>query len=230
MNALVEERHVKEIAIRLLNKETGKSEIHLNPLYDPDDGTELWAIHPSLEVDVAAISLGTPEDGLQFEPAEEGEIMTLDFMRKEGCTEGDTIFVVGYPYSLTGLSKGSRAYPLVRSGCIARIADTYARESETYLIDVTIFPGNSGGPVISKPSHFGEHIAGTSGTNKSGLIGMVSGYLEYFDEAVSTQTMRPRVVFTENSGIAKVETVDNMLKTLQLLKNRISDKFPKGQP
>ncbi len=217
-----------KVAIRLLNRETGKSEIRTSDLFDSDTKEKLWVIHPNVEVDVAVISLGNPAKALQFTLAEPGQIMNLQFMKKEGMQEGDFVYMVGYPYSLKGVMKQSRAYPVVRSGCIARIADAYHGESQTYLIDVTSFPGNSGGAVISKATKLDEHLKGTFGTNKSGLIGMVSGYLEFDDEAISIQSKRPRVVFTENSGLTVVQTVDNMIQALQILLEQMHDLMPKG--
>lgn len=222
----------QEIAIRLINRESGQAGVHPIPLFDPQDQTKLWISHPVDEIDVAVISLnlwGLVGDH-DFYLAERTEGLVLDEMRHEGCTEGDPVFVIGYPYSIRNLPPGVRMYPVVRSGVISRITNAFASECETYLIDATIYPGNSGGPVILQPTHEFQHVKGTRGSKKSALIGMVSGYLEYQDEAVSSQTGNSRMLIVDNSGLAVVQTVDSMLATLNLLKAQIGHKFPTGQP
>lgn len=49
---------------------------------------------------------------------------------------------------------------------------------------------------------------------KSDLIGIVKGYIPYEDIAISLQTNTPKIVFTENSSLASVETVDTILETI----------------
>ncbi len=67
---------------------------------------------------------------------------------------------------------------LILKAQLHQSSDTYARESQTFLIDAPCYPGNSGGPVITKPVDTSSHIAGTKNSNKSALVGMVSQYLE----------------------------------------------------
>jgi S1-C subfamily serine protease len=80
------------------------------------------------------------------------------------------------------------------------------QEQASFLIDANIFPGNSGGPVVTRPEI--SSIEGTKAIDKAALIGIVKSYLTYKDVAVSQQTGKPRVIFEENSGLALVETVD----------------------
>jgi hypothetical protein len=46
------------------------------------------------------------------------------------------------------------------------------------------------------------------------LIGVVRGFIPYTDVAVSQQTLRPRVTFEENSGLAEVIPVDQVNETI----------------
>ena len=126
-------------------------------------------------------------------------------------SEGDGIFVLGFPLGLAGKK---RNYTIVRQGCIARIRDWLGGNSRTILIDATVFPGNSGGPVVTKPEI--ASIKGTKFNNSSRLIGMISRYLPYEDVAISAQTRKPRIIFQENSGLATVVPVDVIQETVDL--------------
>jgi S1-C subfamily serine protease len=101
----------------------------------------------------------------------------------------------------------------VRSGCIARIRDALAASSKELLIDAPIFPGNSGGPVVTKPEEVA--IQGTKAVGSAYLIGMVTSYVPYRDVAVSAQTGAVRIVFEENSGLASVLPMDYVVEAIQ---------------
>ena len=107
--------------------------------------------------------------------------------------------------------KESRNYVVARQGIIARIQDWYDDADNFFLIDALIFPGNSGGPVLAKPTMF------SYGTNFSApkLIGMVSGYLPFRDIAVSIQTGREVLVTMENSGLATIVPLDIIEETMK---------------
>lgn len=101
---------------------------------------------------------------------------------------------------------------IVRNGAIARIRDCIAGTEDSFLVDVTVFPGNSGGPIVLRPEL--TYIEGTANPTESRLIGIVTSYVAYSDVAVSAQTGRTRVVFQENSGLASVHPVDHILETI----------------
>jgi Trypsin-like peptidase domain len=131
-------------------------------------------------------------------------------MRETGVSEGDGIFVLGFPMNLAGTQ---RNYVIARQGCIARVAELLANVSNTFMIDAFVFPGNSGGPVILKTEL--NAIEGTKAQKNAYLIGMVISYRPYRDVAVSPQTNRPRVVFEENSGLADVVPIDAIEKAFK---------------
>jgi len=101
---------------------------------------------------------------------------------------------------------GDKNYVIVRSGTVARIRDVLASVSSEFLVDAFIFPGNSGGPVVSKPELMA--VAGTKPQTTAHLIGIVSGYATYRDIAISQLTGRQRVIFEENSGLAAAHPID----------------------
>jgi S1-C subfamily serine protease len=96
------------------------------------------------------------------------------------------------------------------------------KANQTFLVDAFVFPGNSGGPVVSKPEALS--IEGTKSQNAAYLIGIVQSYVPYQDLAVSLQTKRPRVVFEENSGLAAVHPVDLIEETIQIYLKLRADK------
>ena len=175
--------------------------------------------HPNLDTDVAVIWINGQilrNEGriLQFIQLENHSFSRADLLARM-TTEGDRIFVLGYPM---GLVAADRQYVICRSGCYARIRDFLENRKTDYLIDASVFPGNSGGPVISCPSAIS--IQGTIPNDKANLIGIVKAYLPYQDVAVSQQTGRARIVFEENTGLTIVESVDSINETIAAWENR----------
>lgn len=179
------------------------------------NGNQLWIGHPDLNVDVAAIQID-PEilskNGTVFNFFEpEQHCLSISQMKQIGTSEGDFIYVLGFPMGqVTSLNN----YVISRLGSIARIKDLLNFNQKSFLIDANVYPGNSGGPVISKPEF--TFIQGTQSNTSAHLLGMVKSYIPYNDTAVSTQTGRPRVIFEENSGLALVEPVDRIIETVDI--------------
>ena len=162
-----------------------------------------WTVHPDPEADVAVLRI-SPErikaDGIEyFFFGGDEHALTLEQARANEVSEGDGVFVLGFPLGEAG---NERNYVIVRQGIIARSQHWLKGNARTFLIDASIFPGNSGGPVLLKPEL--ASIRGTKANNRCSLIGMVSAYLPYQEVAVSQQTGRPRMIFEENSGLARV--------------------------
>jgi hypothetical protein len=129
-----------------------------------------------------------------------------------GISEGDGVYVLGFPLGL--VEKGERNFVIVRGGTIARISDCLAGQRESFLVDALIFPGNSGGPVVSRPEI--SAVQATKAQTASYLIGFIEGYIPYEDYAVSAQTLRPRVIFEENSGLSEVVPVDEVQQVVKI--------------
>lgn len=129
-----------------------------------------------------------------------------------GISEGDGVYVLGFPLGL--VEQGERNFVIVRGGTIARISDCLAGQRQSFLVDALIFPGNSGGPVVSRPEI--SAVQATKPQTASYLIGFIEGYIPYEDYAVSAQTQRPRVIFEENSGLSEVIPVDEVQQVVKL--------------
>ena len=218
---LVTNRHVfqnaakrhKDIQARF-NKPMGAgANVYPMPLTQPD-GSTAWAVHPDPDIDVAVLQINPgvlTNDGIEFHwfPGDV-QTFTIDQAKEAEVSEGDGLFVLGFPLGQAG---EERNYAIVRQGIIARAQDWLKGDASTFLIDASIFPGNSGGPVLLKPEV--TSIRGTKSNSRCVLIGMVSSYLPYQEIAISTQTNRPRMIFEENSGLGVVMPHDAILQTVE---------------
>ena len=196
------------------------SKIYTIPLRGTD-GSNSWIVHPNPDADVAVLSINPrllEADGIEFQFfASDVNTFTLDQAREIEVSEGDGVFVLGFPLGEAG---EERNYAVVRQGIIARIQDWLKGNAQTFLIDASIFPGNSGGPVLLKPEL--TSISGTKRNNRCGLIGMVSAYLPYREFAISQQTGRPRMIFEENSGLGIVVPYNVIQETIQLAVDKLN--------
>lgn len=179
------------------------------------NGREIWIGHPSPDIDVATFLINArvlKENNAEFSFFQlEEHTMCVADMIAEGVSEGDGIFILGFPM---GIVAPQRKHVITRVGAIARIRDVLDGHQLNYLVDANIFPGNSGGPVVIRPDI--NSIGETKSINRAALIGIVKSYVPYNDVAISQQTGNPRVIFEENSGLALVETVDSVKETVEI--------------
>ena len=178
------------------------------------DGQSLWAFHPDESVDVAVTTINFQHDVLTdiswnvFES--DHHALTTEGMRAAGISEANHVVVLGFPMGIVGEVRNA---VLVRTGSIARLRDLFDGYGNSFLVDATVLPGNSGGPVVQLVEPVS--IEGTQNQTKSNLIGIVAEYLTYSDLAVSQQTGRARVSFEENAGLAKVFPVETILACIE---------------
>ena len=219
---LVTNRHVVEDSPNLvarLNYSVGQGSRLYDLRLNEAGGPTPWSFHPNPVCDVAVASIELPQlhaDGIEYEYFPKSLTLSLDRAKDIQVSEGDGVFVLGYPMGIAG---EERNYPIARQGSIARIRDWLEGHSQTLLIDAPVFPGNSGGPVILKPEMFS--VADTKSNSLAYLIGMVSSYLPYKDVAVSPQTGRPRVIFEENSGLARIVPANIIHETVAVAVQRL---------
>jgi S1-C subfamily serine protease len=214
---LVTNKHVlrnrKHVLLRF-NRTEGADAIDYPVDLAPGD-VPIWVGHPSHEIDVAVFSINPnvlTNDSAVFSFFRlDDHAMGVADMVREGVSEGDSVFTLGFPL---GIVAAHSLHVIARSGSIARVRDVLRSQQSAFLIDANIFPGNSGGPVVTRPEI--SSIQDTSAIGKAALIGIVKSYLPYSDVAVSSQTGNPRVIFEENSGLALVETVDSIKTAVDL--------------
>jgi hypothetical protein len=187
-----------------------------------------WVGHPNDSTDVAAISV--PVNLLREQQTlfayfrSDQHIAGKEKLRQNELTEGDRVFVLGFPM---GLVDPARQYVICRGGVIARIRDYLEDKANDFLVDATVFPGNSGGPVILCPSALA--IQGTKAIEKAELIGVVKSYVPYQDLAISSQTHAPRIMFEENSGLAAVDPIDAILETVAIADKRLKSRIAQAK-
>lgn len=200
------------------------------PLIDGGKGEKKWFGHPDPAIDIAIIGIDgnfLRNQGMKFAFfTSESHILGTNEMQIQGTSEGDNVYVLGFPM---GIVASDRQNVIVRGGVISRIKDLYENRSKDFVVDAFVFPGNSGGPVVSRPELIA--IQGTNNIPNAHLIGIVKAYLPYEDIAVSQQTGRPKVIFEQNSGLSLVipanyiiETIQNYLSSQQLDENEETKK------
>lgn len=213
---LVTNKHIlnnkTHILLRFNYAEELKSKDYLIEFNSKEEkGKFSWVGHDDKNIDIAVLKID--ERIFEGEAAKlvyfhlDEHAMSVSDMLKEGVSEGDSVFFLGFPMGLVSDVKKYN-HVVSRSASIARIRDVFNLERKDFIIDGNIMPGNSGGPVITRPEL--TAIPGTIPLNRSALIGVIKIYISYTDVAVSRQTGRERVRFEENSGLAVVETVDSI--------------------
>lgn len=116
--------------------------------YDPQtvtirtDGQPLWTKHPGR--DVAAIVIEAPPEFAR------AAIPLAWLARDETFAEyalgpGDEMMALGFP---RGLAANQAGFPILRSGRVASYPLAPTASFPTFLLDFSVFPGNSGGPVF----------------------------------------------------------------------------------
>ena len=215
---LVTNKHLieNERAILLrFNDVQGLNAIDFRIELKTNDKPPIWHGHPNQDIDVAVLPINPnhlTQNKAQLSFFDlDLHALTTKKMKEMGVSEGDPIFLLGYPMGNVSIP-GNYNFVISRSGSIARIRDVLNGSQTSFLIDASVFPGNSGGPVVIRPEMVA--IKGTSPINTSALIGIVKSYIPFRDVAASLQTGQHRIIFEENSGLAVVETVDSIEETI----------------
>jgi len=122
-------------------KEDGSYEKLPFPMDIRKNNNPLWVCHE--EADVAAMYIGLPDViGVP--------LLTTDFLADDLTFDeyeihpGDKLMCLGYPL---GAEANKMGFPILRSGEIASYPLTPIKVIKSFLYDVEIFKGNSGGPV-----------------------------------------------------------------------------------
>lgn len=102
-------------------------------------GDPLWTRHPTQDVAGIGLPQGVTDEGIPV--AELPGARALDTL---GIEPGDEMMVLGYPH---GFSANRAGFPILRSGRVASFPLSPADRYPTYMLDFSVFAGNSGGPV-----------------------------------------------------------------------------------
>jgi S1-C subfamily serine protease len=133
------------------------------------DGAQLWTNHPTR--DVAAIVIKAPPE---FAKA----ALPLNYLANDDTFDayqvsaGNEMMALGFP---RGLSANSAGFPILRSGRVASYPLGPAKAYPTFLLDFSVFPGNSGGPVFISRQ---QNLSGlTPVSDKAPEPGFIAGLL-----------------------------------------------------
>ncbi len=141
-----------------------------------DGGRELWTHHPTR--DIAAISIKAPREFAQA-------ALPMSYLASDETfttyqvNAGDEMMALGFP---RGLSANAAGFPILRSGRVASYPLGPATVFPTFLLDFSVFPGNSGGPVfMARPAPRTPGVApaesGETGESQSRDVGFIAGLL-----------------------------------------------------
>lgn len=194
-----------------------------------NDGCPIFSQHPVQDVDIVAIQIMPHviiDNHLSLSFIDLNDhALTLEQMKNTGVDEGSLVYALGFPMNLVN---DVVKVPICRLGCISRVADAFVagKAANSFLIDAQTFPGNSGGPIVSRPEHMS--IQGTPKNENANLIGILSAYIPYRETLFSRQTGRDRMVQEENSGLTIVHPVDRIKEVVELEWERIESQKAKN--
>ncbi|MDP3116059.1 MAG: serine protease [Phenylobacterium sp.] len=106
------------------------------------DGNPRWTQHPKR--DVAAITVTAPPEFAKAAIPKDW-LAGDETFSTYAVGAGDQMMALGFP---RGLSANPAGFPILRSGRVASFPLAPAAAFPTFLLDFTVFPGNSGGPVF----------------------------------------------------------------------------------
>lgn len=208
---------VKDLPMQLVNK----------------DGEKFYSEHQHPNVDIVAIQV-CPQViinnhlSLSFFDLD-AHSLVLNQMQSTGVDEGSLVYALGFPMNLVNDSVKA---PICRLGCISRVSDAFVSPQTAvgYLVDAQTFPGNSGGPIVSRPEYIS--IDGTPQNTNANLIGILSAYIPYRETLYSRQTGHDRMIQEENSGLTIVHPVDRIKEVVEMEWQRIElqKAIPQAQP
>jgi hypothetical protein len=133
-------------------------------------------------------------------------IGTDDVMRVDQLRVTTPVMALGFPLGLRALDSPKA---IVRSGIVARI------DHQGLLLDVMVFHGSSGSPVIAAPHMNGPTPKDETVPPQHKLVGIVTGFVPYRDRTVSQQAGNPQILsITGNAGLATALPADRLLALL----------------
>jgi S1-C subfamily serine protease len=122
-----------------------------------DGAHALWAGHPTYDVAVLPVTV-PPEVAAAAIPA--AWFADGDTFARQAVQPGDTVEVLGYP---AGYASDPRGFAILRVGHVASYPLTPDTDG-TFLVDVPVVSGNSGGPVFtSRRAGRGPALVGAQG-------------------------------------------------------------------
>lgn len=178
-----------------LNEKDGKSSYGLFSEYRQKYNVA-WVTSPNTDVAIIPFPIGKNYD-----------VRTIPddaFLTSDNLFELQDVFYLSYQ---PGIESQEKVTPIARHGMVSIL-----NEDNTFYLDAFAFPGNSGSPVFLRP---GGVILTPGGLYSNdplscSFVGIIGEYLTYQEVAISTQSKRPRILFEENTGLARVWPVQSL--------------------
>ena len=163
---------------------------------------DLWQKVP--EVDVAALRLSLkPEDAALIQPLPLSMLATAEQMADGLLGPGDATRLLCYPQRFETNSAG---FPVIRQGIVASIPQLPGKSANTFLLDVTTFGGDSGGPVV---------IPAPDAAEVPMVVGIVLS--QHFHDEKIMVSMREDRIIKHQLGLASVLHAEFVRKAIALL-------------
>lgn len=160
------------IGLRFQNPD-GSWRLRWTPVAVRAGGKPAWTAHP--QRDVAVMSLQVPPEIAQA-------AIPLDWLAKTDTFDtqdigpGDEMVTLGYP---GGYSANKLGFPILRAGRIASYPLTPIDQFPTFILDFTVMPGHSGGPVfMPEDARRRSGLPGLSRPFVAGVLAQSSDSLE----------------------------------------------------
>jgi len=167
------------------------------------NGTPLYVTHPSADV---AVMYGDLPEEVPMTGAVPAMLVTDDRLDDIEVHPGDEIGVLGFPLA----ASAPGGFPILRSARIASYPLTPTKNVKGVLVDLFLYPGNSGGPVYfsfvhrvyKKQIHFGV---------EQGILGLViqeshSIIPEFKDKPLNLGVIVPAVFIKETIDLLVNDT------------------------
>jgi hypothetical protein len=130
----------------------------------------LWTRHPKQDIAVMALK-APPEFAKAAIPvAWLADASTFDTY---SIGPGDEMMTLGFP---RGLAANHEGFPILRSGRVASYPLSPLESVPTFLLDLKVFPGNSGGPVFM--AEYGHRRPDTEHDSPPVIAGVLTRQLE----------------------------------------------------
>jgi hypothetical protein len=197
---------------------------------DFPDGTRNWVAHPDSTVDLVCILLDSTINNSNLSSL--SVLPYRYFPDVNDYFEGKEIFTLGYPTAI-GYELLNRA--VLRRGIISWLPMEMKKENKFFLVDCSIFPGNSGGPIFSLPKNFGYVLSDTI-LQKPKFLGIVtqrrfSNQPLISDNGQNVYDGQGNLIYSQESvGIGVVEPafkVQELLATVQAYVDKLENEYLK---
>ncbi|HMO04224.1 MAG TPA: serine protease [Kiritimatiellia bacterium] len=175
------------------------------------NNTPLWVSHP--EADVAALLVQLPVDIVNEQRWLNREYLASDNLFKERDIQpGDELMCLGYPLSLQANDFG---FPILRSGRIASYPVWPISLAKTFLYDIPVYGGNSGGPVFYDFRK--RRIPGDDSSKWIDTIGIAGLISKDVSQTVQVESYFESLTRRDPLGLAVVVPAEYIQQTLDLL-------------